>query len=137
MNKDIARMLDATTFAVVGASHRPEKYGHIAYQMLKALGKTAYAVNPRAADVHGDRCYPSLADLPVVPDVAVMVVPPAVTEAAVAECARLGVPNVWMQPGAESTEAVVACHMHGIAVVSGGPCIMVGLRTRQFQPQEH
>ena len=61
------------------------------------------------------------------PDVAVMVVPPAVTEAAVAECARLGIPNVWMQPGAESEAAVAACHQHGIAVVSGGPCLMVGL----------
>ena len=69
--------------------------------MLKAAGKTAYAVNPRAAAVDGDKSYPSLADLPAVPDVAVMVVPPAVTEAAVAECARLGIPNVWMQPGAE------------------------------------
>ena len=133
MNEDIARMLAATAFAVVGASHRPEKYGHIAYTMLKAAGKTAYAVNPRAAEVDGDRSYRSLADLPTVPDVAVMVVPPAVTEAAAAECARLGIRNVWMQPGAESAEAVVACHRHGIAVVSGGPCLMVGLRTRQFQ----
>ena len=50
MNEDISRMLAATTFAVVGASHRPEKYGYMVYQSLKAAGKTAYAVNPRAAD---------------------------------------------------------------------------------------
>ena len=136
MNDDISRMLDAATFAVVGASHRPEKYGHIAYRALKAEGKTAYAVNPRAGAVDGDRCYPALADLPARPDVAVMVVPPAVTEAAVAECARLGIPNVWMQPGAESEAAVAACRRHGIAVVSGGPCIMVGLRTRKYRAQE-
>ena len=136
MNEDIARMLAAATYAVVGASHRPEKYGHIAYQMLKSAGKTAYAVNPRAGVVDGDRCYPSLADLPTVPDVAVMIVPPAVTEAAAAECARLGIRNVWMQPGAESEAAVAFCRQNGLAVVSGGPCLMVGLRTRNYQAHE-
>ena len=136
MNEDIPRMLAAQTFAVVGASHHPEKYGHIAYRMLKASGKTAYPVNPHAGEVDGDRCYPSLADLPTVPDVAVMVVPPAVTEAAVAECARLGVRSVWMQPGAESEAAVALCHRNGIAVVSGGPCVMVGLRTRNYQSRD-
>lgn len=130
MNTDISAMLSAQTYAVVGASRRPHKYGHLVYQSLKAAGKTAYAVNPRTDDVEGDRCYQSLADLPTVPDVAVMVVPPAVTEAAVAECARRGITNVWMQPGAESPTAVQACHDAGIAVVSGGPCLMVGLRTQ-------
>ena len=38
-----------------------------------------------------------------------MVVPPAVTEAAVAECVRLGIKQIWMQPGAESEAAVAAC----------------------------
>ena len=65
-----------------------------------------------------------------------MVVPPAVTEAAVAECARLGITQVWMQPGAESAAAIAACRENGIAVVSGGPCLMVLLRTAQYQPHE-
>ena len=85
----------------------------------------------------GDRSYPSLTDLPAVPDVAVMVVPPSVTEAAVAECARLGIRSSgcsrarsWKRPSPPVTR-------HGIAVVSGGPCIMVGLRTIKYQPQTH
>jgi predicted CoA-binding protein len=133
MNDKAEQMLRATAYAVVGASHRPHKYGHIAYRALKAAGKTVYAVNPRTEIVDSDQCYPSLASLPQIPDVAVMVVPPAVTEAAVAECARLGIRNIWMQPGAESAAAVAACREQGISVVSGGPCIMVSLRTAQFQ----
>ena len=127
-------MLTAETYAVVGASRNPEKYGYLVYKALKAAGKTAYPVNPRADDVDGDRCYPSLADLPQTPDVAVMIVPPPVTEATVAECVRLGIKQVWMQPGAESPAAVAACQANGIAVVSGGPCIMVLLRTLRYQP---
>ncbi len=131
---EMTAMLNAHTFAVVGASRRPEKYGFLVYRSLKEAGKTAYAVNAHAEQVDGDICYATLAALPQVPQVAVMVVPPAATEAAVAECARLGIGQVWMQPGAESEAAVRACHAADIAVVSGGPCIMVGLRTLRYAP---
>ncbi len=127
-------MLTAETYAVVGASRRPEKYGFLVYRSLKEAGKTVYAVNAHATEVDNDPCYPSLSALPQVPEVAVMVVPPAATEAAVAECARLGISKVWMQPGAESDTAVQMCHDSAIAVVSGGPCIMVGLRTLKYTP---
>lgn len=132
MTDAVSAMLAAQTYAVVGASRDPQKYGYLVYRSLKAAGKTALAVNPNADDVDGDRCYSSLVDLPVVPDVAVLVVPPAVSLSAVAECARLGIANVWMQPGAESDAAVDACRAAGIAVVSGGACVMVGLQTQRF-----
>ena len=128
-------MLAADSYAVVGASRSPDKYGYLVYRAVKAAGRAAYPVNPQAAEVDGDRCYPSLSALPRTPAVAVLVVPPAVTETAVAECARLGIKQVWMQPGAESPAAVAACRDAGIAVVSGGPCLMVLLRTARYQPQ--
>lgn len=125
-------MLAARSYAVVGASRKPEKYGFLVYQSLKAARKTVSAVNPTTDTVDGNPCFASLSALPKVPEVAVMVVPPPATAAAVEECARLGIRHVWMQPGAESEAAVQACHAHGIEVVSGGPCIMVALRTQQY-----
>ena len=133
MTPEMQAMLAANTFAVVGASRDPDKYGFLVYRSLKAAGKAAVPVNPRADEVDGDRCYPSLSDLPQRPEVAVMVVPPSVTEAAVAECARLGITQIWMQPGAESEAAISACHDSGIQIIAGGPCIMVLLRTAKFQ----
>ena len=130
MNENIERMLAARTFAVVGASTNPAKYGHIAYKALKAAGKTAYPVNPRAKEVDGDRCYSSVADLPERPEVVVSIVPPVLTERLVGLLAEQGVKNLWMQPGAESDAAVAEAEKNGIATVHGGPCIMVGLRTR-------
>ena len=132
MAEDMESLLAAATVAVVGASRRADKYGHLVYQTLKAAGKTVFPVNPKADTIAGDPCFPSLAALPQVPEVAVLVVPPAVAEAAVAECARLGIGGVWMQPGAESEAAVRACHAGDITVVSGGPCIMVLLRTHGY-----
>lgn len=129
MNEDIERMLNARTYAVVGASTNPAKYGNIAHRSLKDYGKTAYPVNPRATEINGDICYPSVAALPEVPDVVVAVIPPALTEQLVEELARVGVKNLWMQPGAESARAIALAAEKGIAAVHSGPCIMVGLRT--------
>jgi len=136
MTPEMQAMLAANSFAVVGASRAPDKYGFLVYRSLKFAGKTAFPVNPKATEVDGDHCYPRLSDLPQTPEVAVMVVPPLVTKAAVAECARLGITQVWMQPGAESAAAIAACRESGIAVVAGGPCLMVLLRTASYQPHE-
>ena len=133
MTPEMTTMLAATVYAVVGASRDPEKYGFLVYRSLKSAGKTAFPVNPKAPEVDGDVCYPTLAALPQTPEVAVMVVPPIVTEAAVEECARLGIKQIWMQPGAESAAAIALCREKGIAVVASGPCIMVLLRTARYQ----
>jgi predicted CoA-binding protein len=133
MNEAIDTMLAARTFAVVGASTNPEKYGNIIYHDLKQHGKTTYPINPRATEIDGDTCYPSLAVLPEVPEVVVAVVHPAVTEALVSEVATAGIKNLWIQPGAESDAAIEKGLALGLNVVAGGPCIMVLLRTKGYR----
>ena len=115
-------------FAVVGVSRNPEKYGHKVYRDLKAAGYTVYPVNPHLDELLGDRCYPSLSELPGKPDVVDTVVPPAVTERIVAECKLLGIERVWMQPGSESEHAIAFCERYGIHVVHS-VCVMVQRRT--------
>ena len=68
-----------------------------------------------------------MAALPVTPAVVDLVVPPKVTEGVVRECAELGLPRVWMQPGAESEAAIAFCKAQGIDVVYG-VCAMVHKR---------
>jgi predicted CoA-binding protein len=130
LHENIEAMLDARTFAVVGASTNREKYGNIAYRTLKDSGKTVYPINPRADTIEGDRCYPTVADLPETPDVVVAVVPSKLTEALVPQLVARGVKNLWIQPGAESRAAIDAAEAAGIATVHSGPCVLVGLRTR-------
>jgi len=117
--------------AVVGASRDPEKYGHRVYRDLREAGYTVYPVNPNAAEILGDRCYPDLESLPVRPNVVNVVVPPEVAEEVVESCKELGITKVWMQPGSESEKAIEYCEANGIDVVYG-VCIMVerGKRSR-------
>ena len=129
MNETIETILSKQTFAVVGASANPEKYGYKVWRTLLDYGKTAFAVNPHVATIDGEATYPTLSDLPKKPDVVVSVVPPAVTETLPAPMALLKIGYLWMQPGAESAGAVADAEARGITVIHGGACILVELRT--------
>jgi predicted CoA-binding protein len=126
--KQIKAFLDKrNVFAVVGASRDPQKYGHQVYRDLKDAGYKVYPVNPNAQEVLGDKCYPSLKELPEKPDVVVTVVPPQVTDQIVKACKELGIRKVWMQPGSESEDAVRYCKENDLEVVYN-VCIMVERR---------
>jgi hypothetical protein len=111
------------TFAVVGVSKDPAKYGHKVYRDLRDAGFKVYPVNPNADEVLGDRCYRDLEALPRKPDVVDIVVPPKVTEVVVRTCKKLGIEKVWMQPGSESQAAIDFCRKNRIDVIYG-ICIM-------------
>jgi predicted CoA-binding protein len=112
------------TFAVVGASRDPQKYGFQVYRDLKNTGYQVYPINPNTNEILGDKCYPSLETLPKKPDVVDVVVPPKVTEHVVETCKRLGITKVWMQPGSESEKVVKFCEENGVQTVHG-VCVMV------------
>ncbi|HEY5840203.1 MAG TPA: CoA-binding protein [Mycobacterium sp.] len=67
---DLQRILRETkTIAVVGASAKPHRASHEVFTYLGNTGDyTLYPVNPTISEIDGVPTYPSLADLPVVPD---------------------------------------------------------------------
>jgi len=50
--------------AIAGASRDGKKFGNAVYRDLKSKGYHVFAVNPNAAIIEGDPCYPSLSALP-------------------------------------------------------------------------
>jgi uncharacterized protein len=67
---DIEQILRETrTVAIVGASANPARASHEVWSYLKSASSyELYLVNPTISEVDGTPVYPSLADLPVVPD---------------------------------------------------------------------
>ena len=125
---ELTRLLDeGNVFAVVGASRNPEKYGHKVFKDLLEAGYEVYPVNPKAEKILGRKCYPDLKSLPKRPDVVVFVVPPEVTRSLAGQCIELGVKFVWMQPGAESREAIRELEEAGVEVFHN-VCIMITRR---------
>ena len=110
--------------AVVGASRNPNKFGTMALKELKKRGYRVYPVNPHAAEIAGITCYHSLASLPEKVGGVVVVLPPAMAERVVQEAASAGIPQVWLQQGAESDAAVKYAEEHGMNCVAGH-CILM------------
>ncbi len=122
----IATMINQRVWAVVGASNQHHKFGRRIFDALKRSGYVVYAVNPNCDGLDdGTPTYPSLRDLPVVPEVVDVVVPPVAGLGIVEDCLAKGVQNIWFQPGAESEPAVAKAQEAGMHVIWGGPCAMV------------
>ena len=70
-------VFSARSVAVVGASASPEKTGHIILKNIIDGGfqGSVYPVNPKADEILGLKCYPSLGAIPGTLDLAVVVVP--------------------------------------------------------------
>lgn len=93
-NRDTA--LDALwtpkSVAIVGASADPNKTGGrpVAYLLKHGFQGDIWPINPRAEEIAGLTCYASVADLPGVPDVAIVLVGVERAEAAVRDLAEKG-----------------------------------------------
>ncbi len=92
----LSALLVPRSVAVIGASADPRRIGGrpIAYMRARGFGGAILPVNPKRAEIQGFRTYPDIASLPFVPDVAIVALPAALVEAAVAELAALGVRGV-------------------------------------------
>ena len=124
MNK-IEVFLNASTFAVAGASQDRSKYGNKVFRALVASGRTVHPLNPTAPEVEGDPAFASISDQPVVPESLSIVTPPHVTREVIQQAIAAGVKNIWMQPGAEDDQACEAARQAGLNVIDDGSCILV------------
>jgi len=77
-------LLRPASIAIVGASPKPGSYGRgtVAACLESGYGGTLYLVNPNYREIEGRPCYPSLAELPSVPEHCILSVANARLEAA-------------------------------------------------------
>lgn len=85
--------LDPRSVAIIGASDNIHKIGGrpIYYMQRHGYQGAVYPINPARTEIQGHKSYASLAALPEVPDLALVVVGGDKTVAAVEECAARGV----------------------------------------------
>jgi acetate---CoA ligase (ADP-forming) len=81
-----------SSVAVIGASNHPGKVGTSLFRNILQAGfrGVAYPVNPSWKSVSGVRCYPSVADLPEPPELAVVITPAAGVADVVDELGKAG-----------------------------------------------
>ena len=112
-----AMLVARPTVALVGASANPERPSHQVMADLLDEGYTVIPVNPRLEEVHGVRCYPDLASVPIPIDIVDVFrraeATPDVARQAVAASARV----LWLQLGVINDEARQIAESGGLKVV--------------------
>jgi predicted CoA-binding protein len=98
---DIARILQETrTVAIVGASGDPLRPSHGVWQYLRSASDYAlYLVNPTITEVDGTPVYPSLGDLPVVPDLVDVFRRHEFLPSVLDGTIKVGAKTLWLQSG--------------------------------------
>ena len=122
--------------AVIGASRDKEKLGHGVLSNLIEHGYPGqvYPINPKADEILGLKCYPSVLDVPGPIDLAVVVIPNKYVAAALEECGQKGVKGViiisagFREAGLEGVrmerEVVAIAKRHGMRLI-GPNCLGV------------
>lgn len=90
--RNLDRLLRPTSIALIGASRRPRSIGQVVARNLFNAGFDGpiMPVNPKERSIEGVLSYPSVADLPIVPDLAVIATPPHTVPGLIAELGERG-----------------------------------------------
>lgn len=119
------KMLEKKVWAVVGANDDKTKYGNMIFNKLLMNGYVVYPVNPKYETIEGHKCYPDLTSLPEKPDVIDMVVSPKRGRPVIEEASKLGVENLWLQPGTYDDSLMQLISDKGLTAMQA--CVLVAL----------
>ena len=110
---------------MVGASADRRKFGNKAVRAFDAQGWRVFPIHPSAAEIEGHRAYASVVDVPEALDMATMYVRPEVGLTLLGDLARKGIPEIWLNPGAESDALLAEADRRGLRVIVA--CSIVGI----------
>jgi predicted CoA-binding protein len=112
--------------AVIGASSDRRKFGNRAVRAFLNEGYTVVPINPNEPEVEGLKTYPSVLDVPGPIDMASFYVPPDVGERVIADVAQKQIPEVWLNPGAESDALIARARSLSIRPIVACSIVAVG-----------
>lgn len=116
--KERLRLIQETqSIALVGVSANPLRSSNFVASYLVRTPFRVYCVNPAYDEVLGVRCYPTLADLPEVPDIVDIFRNREAIPGVVHEAIAIGAPTVWFQLGLRHDEAARDAIDAGLNVV--------------------
>jgi predicted CoA-binding protein len=116
----------AKVVAVIGASSNRNKFGNRAVRAFLQQGYTVIPINPHEAEVEGLKTYPSVMDVPGAIDMASFYVPPEIGFRVIDEVARKGIPEVWLNPGADSDELIARAKSLNIQPIVACSVVAIG-----------
>ena len=111
--------------AVIGASNDRQKFGNKAVRAFRHQGYDVVPINPHESEVEGLKTYKSVLDVPGPIDMATFYVPPEIGESIIDEIAAKRIPEVWLNPGAES--AILVSKARALKLLPKVACSIIAI----------
>jgi predicted CoA-binding protein len=114
------------TVAVIGASSNRAKFGNRALRAFERQGYKVLAINPNEAEVEGHKTYKSVLDVPETIDMATVYVPGHIGVTIMDDLAKKGVPEIWINPGADEDAVLARAKALGLNVIVACSIMSIG-----------
>lgn len=114
------------TVAVIGASANRAKFGNRAVRAYERQGYNVIPINPNEAEVEGRKTYRSVLDVPGPIDMATVYVPGHIGVKVMEELAQKGIPEVWLNPGADDPNVLERARELGVNVIVACSIMSIG-----------
>lgn len=124
----VAAFLAGRRIVVAGVSRSGTAAANAVLRRLRDTGHEVFPVNPNAAEVEGQTCYPDIRSVPGPIDAVMVVTHPAVSADIARAAVERGVRHIWFHrsfgAGSVSSEAIQACRAGGVEPIVGGCPLM-------------
>jgi predicted CoA-binding protein len=114
------------TVAIIGASSNRAKFGNKALRAFAKQGYTVIPINPTETEIEGHRAYASVMDVPGPIDMATIYVPGPIGVRVMDDLAKKGIPEVWLNPGADDRQVVDRARALGLKTLIHCSIIAIG-----------
>lgn len=114
----VRRIFELKTIAVVGCSPKPVRPSHYVAAFLKDQGYRVVPVNPGHAEILGEKCYPSLREIPFPVDVVDVFRRPEEVGPVVDDAIAIKAKALWLQDGIRHPEGEEKARAAGLLVVA-------------------
>ena len=117
MKNKIDRFLACKKFAIAGVSRNKHKFGNTLFRELKKKNFDIVPVSPNMDSFEGERCYPSVKDLPSDVEALIIVTKPGASLSLLKEAANKGIKNIFLQQGAQNKEIMEYADHNGVNLI--------------------
>lgn len=117
----------AKNIAIVGLSPKPDRDSFQIGQAMQRYGFRILPVHPQAESILGEKCYPTLSDIPEKIDIVNIFRKPEAVLPIVEEAIKVGCGAIWLQLGIRNEEALAAAAKAQIPYQEDS-CILVEYR---------
>ena len=117
MKERIDRFLECKKFALAGVSRNKHKFGNTIFKELKKKNFDIVPISPNMDSFEGEKCYPSVKDLPSDVEALIIVTKPGSSLSLLKEAANKGIKNIFLQQGAQNKEIIEYAASNGVNLI--------------------